>query len=329
VLTLYRRHLKSCPHTSRRERRCKCLLHVEGSLRGEKIRKTLDLRSWEAAQDRVRDWELGVTEEQPVTITDATKTFLDDAEARKLSRESLKKYRGLLKRLETFAADKGYRYIKQLDLAALREFRNQWADGAISAKKKLERLRSFFRFGVQIGWLKQNPVVSMRPPKITHPPTMPFSKDEMEKILWGCDLYPDKGRYRKGTPSRLKVLTLLMRYAGLRIGDAVTLRTDRIIDGRLFLYTQKTNVPVFCPLPQVVLDALDDVAPVTERYDFWNGQSDTRSITGNWHAGFKSCLDLRVFRALIPIDFATRFRSSCCSPAYRSRTFLFCSAIRR
>ena len=35
--------------------------------------------------------------------------------------------------------------------------------------------------------------------------------DEMDKILWACDLYPDNGRYRKGTPARLKALVLLMR----------------------------------------------------------------------------------------------------------------------
>ena len=75
----------------------------------------------------------------------------------------------------------------------------------------------------------------MRPPKVTHPPTLPFSKDEMDKILWACDLYPDTGMYRKGTPARLKALVLLMRHSGLRIGDAVTLRTDRIAENRLFL----------------------------------------------------------------------------------------------
>ena len=46
----------------------------------------------------------------------------------------------------------------------------------------------------------------------------PPRDDEMEKVLWACDLYPDSGRFRKGTPARLKALTLLMRYTGLRIG---------------------------------------------------------------------------------------------------------------
>ncbi len=98
MLTLYRRHLEHCPNRKkgRAHRHCKCPLHVAGSLRGERIRKTLDLTSWEAAQDRIRDWELGVVHEDAVTIADAKRRFLEDAEARKLSRESVKKYRGLL-----------------------------------------------------------------------------------------------------------------------------------------------------------------------------------------------------------------------------------------
>jgi integrase len=307
VLTVFRRHLTTCPHRSRRERRCKCPLQVEGTLRGEKIRKALDVTSWEAAQDRVRDWELGVVDEPIVTMADAKRQFLDDADSRKLSRESLKKYRGLWKQLDAFAARRGFRYVKQLDLPALRDFRNAWTDGAISGKKKLERLRSVFRFAVQSNWIKQNPVASMRPPKTTHAPTLPFSKDDIEKILWACDLYPDNGRFRKGTPARLKALVLLMRYSGLRIGDAVTLRTDRIVDGKLFLYTQKTQVPVYCPLPKMVIDALDDVVPVTERHYFWTGASDTRSITGNWQRRFQKLFTLADVKNAHPHRFRDTF----------------------
>ena len=73
------------------------------------------------------------------------------------------------------------------------------------------RLRSFFRFALHSNWVKQNPVISIRTPRVSQPPTLPFSMDEMDKILWACDLYPDNGRYRKGTPARLKALVLLMR----------------------------------------------------------------------------------------------------------------------
>ena len=56
MLTIYRRHTKECPHSTRRYRRCRCPIHVEGSLGGESIRKALDLTSWEAAENLIHEW---------------------------------------------------------------------------------------------------------------------------------------------------------------------------------------------------------------------------------------------------------------------------------
>ena len=307
VLIVYRRHLEKCAHRSRHERRCKCPLHVEGTLRGERIRKALDLTSWEAAQDRVRDWELGIDQIDAVTIADAKTAFLADAEARKLTSETLKKYRGLFRQLETFAEKRGLRYLRQLDLPALRDFRNSWIDGAISGKKKLERLRAIFRFAVLTNWLKQNPVLAMRAPKVQQSPTLPFSRDEMALILKACEAYPDNGRFRRGTPARLKALTLLMRYTGLRIGDAVTLATDRIIDKSVVLRTAKTGIQVVCPLPDAVLEALDDIDPVSTKFFFWNGESTKRSITGNWQRRFRKLFEISTVVGAHPHRFRDTF----------------------
>jgi len=58
----------------------------------------------------------------------------------------------------------------------------------------------------------------------------------------------------------------LLRYTGLRIGDAVGLACDRIIGARLFLYTQKTAVPVWLPLPDFVVQALHSFEPMNPTY---------------------------------------------------------------
>jgi len=57
MLFLFRRHMVGCKFTSRKNRNCQCPIAVEGTLDARKIRKSLDLRSWEAAQKLVRDWE--------------------------------------------------------------------------------------------------------------------------------------------------------------------------------------------------------------------------------------------------------------------------------
>ncbi len=75
--------------------------------------------------------------------------FLADAEARKLAPESIKKLRHTLeKRLVEYASGEGLRYLKQLDLDRLREFRATWTYSPIAARKRLETLRGFFRFCV-------------------------------------------------------------------------------------------------------------------------------------------------------------------------------------
>jgi hypothetical protein len=57
MLNLWRRHVRKCRHSSRRSKSCSCPIWVEGSLHGAKVRKSLDLRNWDAAQKVVRDWE--------------------------------------------------------------------------------------------------------------------------------------------------------------------------------------------------------------------------------------------------------------------------------
>ena len=85
------------------------------------------------------------------------------------------------------------------------------------------------------------------------------------------------GQY-EGNQQRMRALVLLLRFTGLRIGDAVRLSRERIKGDRLFLYTQKTGVPVWCPLPPVVLEALDSFEPLTGGYFFWSGCSNKDGV---------------------------------------------------
>lgn len=60
MLTIYRRHKKSCGHREegRNYRRCRCPIWVDGTLRGKEIRESLRELDWEKAQKSVRDREL-------------------------------------------------------------------------------------------------------------------------------------------------------------------------------------------------------------------------------------------------------------------------------
>jgi hypothetical protein len=75
MLTTYRRHTKDCPHKARSYWRCRCPIWVQGTLRGEPVRRALDVTSREAASNLVAAWnaagEIGqikVIREEPPRI---------------------------------------------------------------------------------------------------------------------------------------------------------------------------------------------------------------------------------------------------------------------
>ena len=120
-----------------------------------------------------------------------------------------------------------------------------WEDGPRSSGKKLERLRSLFRFCTRMGWIAGNPASELKAPKVAMCPTLPFSREEVIRIMAAIDKYKRKFPIRANENAlRLRALVLLLRYTGMRIGDAVSLTLDRIQGNRLFLYTQKTGVAV-------------------------------------------------------------------------------------
>ena len=182
-------------------------------------------------------------------MKEACEEFTADAEARKLSEATIYKYSLLFRQLQDFGDDRGVRHLDEFDIRLTRTFRATWKDSAISALKKLERLRAFFRFAHEAGWISENPALRLKNPKFSQRPTMPFEREEMIQILRACDQYTDNyGRTGQANARRLRALLLLLRYSGLRIGDGVTLPKDRIRNGKIFLYTQKTGVPVYLGL---------------------------------------------------------------------------------
>jgi hypothetical protein len=138
--------------------------------------------------------------------------------------------------------------------------------------KKLERLRSFFRFARENGWLAIDPSEKLSNPKVTMRPTLSFSQAEMVRILAATTATIEKSHAdAKNNAHRLRALVLLLRYTGLRIGDAVSCSVERLSDGKLRLYTQKTGTHVHCPLPEFVVRELDSIPKRSEHYWFWTG----------------------------------------------------------
>jgi integrase/recombinase XerD len=270
---------------------------VQGSLAGDYLRRSLDLVSWEAAQDLVRGWEasgeVGVVKAVVPSIDEAIERFFDDVKARGLSEATIGKQNVLLrKQFLPWCHTRGFRSLKQLGVDELTQFRATWADSPISKYKKQERLKGFLHFCVARERIRTNPVAAIKPVKVPPSQTLPFEEEQVTAILDACDRYPTLGIYGERNRTRLKALTLLMRYSGLRIGDAVTCERERLVKSKLFLYQAKTGTPVYCPLPPVVIDALNQVEGPNPKYFFWTGNGKVKSAVADAQRSFRKLFEL-------------------------------------
>jgi len=281
VLDLWRRHLKSCPHRVRTYKKCGCPIWVQGTLHGKWLKQSLDLRNWESAQKLVRDWESGYSHgAERATVAKACDAFIRDCEARNLSSASLGKYRLLTEELKKHFEG---RVVGALTVDEVRRYRETWELAPISARKKLERLRTFFRFCIDNQWMHANPAKGIKPPIAHTRPTLPVTNEDFEKILWACDLYRVQGIYGEGNRTRVRAFVLLLRYSGLRIRDVALLSDDKLKGNKLLLYSAKTKVPVYIPLPEfVVKELLKAGALRSGKYFFWSGHGEIKSCVNDW-----------------------------------------------
>jgi site-specific recombinase XerD len=258
----------------------------------------------------VRDWEARA--QRPVeaaakTIDAAWEEFLADLEARQLADSTVRKYKLLNRQMEEFAAKRGLRFLNEIDLTATGEFRAVWKDGPRSSAKKLERLRAFFRFGLKRKWTSENPAGELKAPRITLCPTLPYTREEVVKILAATDKYLNEmPSHGKENGRRIRGLVLLLRYSGMRISDAVNLRASQIKGNRLFLYTQKTGVPVNAILPEFVVKALEATPKVNDECYFWSGTGKPDSAVRSWQTRLRRLFEL----AEVPDAHAHRFRDT-------------------
>lgn len=298
MLTIYRRHRKSCKHRAkgRKHRLCQCPIWVDGFLSGKEIRETLKVRDWQRALEIVREWEIAdrrTARATRRTVSEGWQEFLVDIQARSLHESTIRKYKLLECQIQKYAQDKGIQFLDEFDLSNTSHFRSTWHDGPRTSAKKLERLRSFFDFALKRKWIPDNPATELKAPKITLCPTLPFTRDEIRRVIAAVAYYEDEIDERGSlNAQRLTGFVLLLRYAGLRIGDVTKLRCDQVEGRKLFLYTQKTGVAVNTILPDQVVCALERTPKVSPTHFFWDGRQAIEIAIGSWRRRLAKLFDL-------------------------------------
>lgn len=282
MLTIFRRHLTTCKHSSkgRKYRTCACPLAVEGTLRGEKVRKSLDVRSWEAGQKLVREWE--VNGDKPVvTVSVGYERFLAQRKTKGMSADMLHKHEKLGLELQAFL---GNIPLRSVTLDQLSEFRESWTIGPGTAKNQIARLRSFFRFCIDRQWIDRNIAKLIEMPKVDDSEPKPYEPAELTKISEAIDQFPNKGIYGEMTRERVRAFVSVLRWTGMRIGDAVQLPEG--IGENIKLRTTKNGKHVSVPTHPEIGLAVKKIKRGTQ-YLFWSGEGTVHSQVSCWERTFK------------------------------------------
>lgn len=286
MLNPYRRHAADCPHRKkgRAHRQCKCPVWVQGTIGGAPVRQSLDTRDWKTAQDRIHAMELIGKVERSGTVKQVVAEFIADCRARKLSAGTMRKYHSLLVSQDCSSLSVRFagQTIREIEAHALMAWRAEWGDAGITQQKKLERLRVFWRWCIAAGYTSTNAAEGVKAPKVRQVPTLPFTRDEVAKLVASA---PHQGTKQEGL--RLRAYLLVCRYTGLRRGDAAGLSVDALRGNRLLLRQEKTGEPLYTVLPPHVVEALRDVPRLSERHWFWTGQSKLEVVGGNYGRSFR------------------------------------------
>jgi integrase/recombinase XerD len=316
IVSVYVRHAPDCPHRKHRHyRRCRCPKWLYFTYRGKKSRQSARTRSWEQAEKNARALEREYeareraasegrqprsNEPKVMTVKDAVDRYLADKHQQNCAEETLTKLATLFqKQLAEWSNKKGLLYLVEITLDHLEEFRKSWKDKSpLSRKKKQERIIGFFWFALRHGWIKENPAAGLsRILGDDQPVTLYFARDEFDKIIDATYIYNPSGYTEpRNQATRLRVLTLLMRWSGLSIRDAITLERSRLNDrDELFLYRAKTGVPVFVKLPPDVASELRKVPPgpsPNPMYFFWTGNGAKKSAVADWQRSYRRLFKL-------------------------------------
>jgi integrase/recombinase XerD len=318
TVQVYTRHGSKCKFKADiTSRKCKCpkwLYVYEGEGRGAGRRISAKTRSWEEAEkeaQKLRDdfdpvkRELKRLKEKSVNktvaITDVADAFRNDSKSRGIAEETYIKNERCVRHLCQWLAARNsgklpsqrIETIDQITTPLLTEWRIEWRDKSIlSRRNKQERVRSFFKWCVDQGYLTSNPAKGLsRIVGDDVAPTHPFTPEQFEKLVDATYLFDNKSRASLDTKQsrhsqRLRALILLMRWSGLAIMDAVTLPKNRVLkDGTVQTYRKKTGVWVTVPLPPDVVKELNECPAGNVShpdYFFWTGVGKKRVCVNNF-----------------------------------------------
>jgi integrase/recombinase XerD len=294
VITIFVRHTPGCKWAGQEfAKGCRCRKHFRWSQDGKQHRRKAGTRSWGEAEEqkrRLEDQLAGRTpeispEDSQRGIQGAITVFLQDKKNQGITDKVIDKYTRELARLREYCERNNVFTVQGITRELLTGFCATWPElypSTYTRAKVRERVRSFLRYCYEAQWIPRIPALAKI--KIEEPPTLPLSAAEYTRLLDA--IYGTiEGKDRQ---AQVHALIQVMRWSGLAIRDALTLKRTEIIEDkakrihRIVTSRQKTGTHVSVPIPPDIAKELLTVLNGNPEYVFWSGVGEEESITKNW-----------------------------------------------
>lgn len=295
LITIFVRHNQECKYAGDEFcKRCNCKKHLRWTQHGKQYRKKTGSRTWAGAEQKKRELEDQLAgrdatpQDEGLLLSDAIETFEANKQAQGIKPRVLAMYKRELKRLQDFSERRGLMTAKRAltidNLIALRATWNEVYPSSASRIVVQKHINHFLRFCYNAAWIDRIPKLS--PIKNDSPETEPLSDAEYAKVL-------------KAATGKTRTLIELMRWSGLAVRDASTLRrTDLCFDKEKDMYKiirerTKTGEPLYIPIKKQLAENLLKVLNGNPVYVFWNRQKQDSSEYR--HAGYMGEQIAKVF----------------------------------
>ena len=277
LITIFVRHAADCKYAGDEfSKRCTCRKHFRWSKDGVQYRKQAGTRSWTEAEEVKRKLEDGWAGRVPETastptLREAVSTFSANKEAQGVKPKVRAAYALELERLVRFSEGRAiFLVVQALTLENLTAFRATWTTIYPSTNTRVlaqKRINHFLKFCYNAGWINRVPKLSTI--KVTEPETQPLTEAEYNRLL-------------KHATGKTRVLIQLMRWSGLAIRDASTLkRSDLHVEkgvNKIVRKRTKTGTPLYIPIPPDVAAELKATLNGNPEYVFWEETTATEDV---------------------------------------------------
>jgi site-specific recombinase XerD len=232
-----------------------------------------------------------------VTVDAALERWIKTIRSSRNNDNTLAKYQTMARQIAAWTRPLGLAKLHEISTDLLDEWITTWAPtaecpqdriGKTTAGRRLEMVKRFFKYCVRMNWIGADPTADFDAIAPDESITLPLLSGRYEAVLEATYRYDEEMRSDDRFGLELRALIELMRWSGLRIGDALRFPRSALRGNRLTVTIQKSGRKKkqhTVIVPDQVCKALLDLParPTTDpNHFFWSGTSKHKSLTSQW-----------------------------------------------